>query len=451
MRRQTPNLVTSGLSLPTYPTRPVGGPRGLGRLAALGLLLSLAPGCFSLFSDQSWRLDITAEQRLVAVDEPVALRVQKPDESCLPRWSVAAIDGGDERGASLSGDGAAVTFTGRKPGEYEVSAHCGKHTVSRRITIFAAELTLRVGSERTLPVPCQDATPGPRGRILCVDHGIHVIDPESGAELGRTSEPVPQAWGVDVQGDRFVAATYGCSRGSKECPTQDIEAGIYMYRLGADDQPVRLSHILSAPGGVPLLDGNRLYASGTNTVSRYDVSDPTKASVTACASAQALDLIPVPFLLGSKLGALSWKNQLLIFDGDALPASCATETKPLAQLPLSERKSAVISARPTLHDDVLYTGNAEALFTIDLRDALRPAVTSRIGFSAGSTALHGGRLFSLLEKSVTAFDLSDPLHPRMIGRLTPGNLAVDYLDRLIVVNGQLFAVVANKLMRIDVR
>lgn len=455
MRRQTPNL-GSRPALPTYPSgpaRPPVVPRPPRGAAAALALTTLAAGCWPYHSHES--VQFKSEYALTQLDQPVPLTTGQ-GTTCFPDWSVAeAASGRESQGASVTGDGPKATFTAHAPGEYVITARCGDASYKQRITAFAPSATLSPSAPKELPFGCQDAMPGPRGRILCVDHGVHIVDPETGAEVGKTAEAVPETWGLDVQGDRFVTVGIGCTPSREGCKGMTVEGGMYLYQLGSDDKPAPLGHLASSAQMVPLLDGTRLFVSDEQKIRRYSLQDPTKAAEVGCIENKELGLIPVPFFLGGKLGVLSWNNQLVVHDPDRATGACSSLTKSLARLELDpERKSAIFYTRPVENGALLYIGSSVALTTVDLTDPLQPSVVGRINISTDSAVIHGGRLIVLADASIVALDLLDPRHPRPVAqlRLVTGRFGESgTFDRVLVAGGKLWHARAKTLRRIDIR
>lgn len=462
MRTQLPNLqvnpqVNPQINLQARPApepallpepprpRPRPAPRGAASALACGLL-ALAGGCEPIdFSGLGFAVRV--DQTLVEIAEPV--QVRGPDGGCVPRWSVTDLPSGlSSRGAMLSGSGRAVTFTAREAGTYRVTGRCGKTEASQQITVFNASATLGLHTATPLPFKCQDATAGPRGRLLCVDHGVHVVDPATGAELGKTADPVPESWGLDVQGDRFAVTTLGCDPAKSACAAGGAARGLYLYRLGPDDKPVRLAQVPDAGELVPLLAGDRAFVTTGDTLRRFDLADETRPAAAGCVRDRGLGSIPVPFLFGGKLAVLSWQNTLLVYDPERLPASCDTPAPPLARLKLSSAQSAVFYARPVLSGDLAYVTSTDALTTLDLRDPLRPAATTTLDRPTRAAALHDGKLLALTDKALIALDLTDPRSPRPVGQLRLAASA-SQLDRVVAAGGKAWLVQGSTLQRVE--
>ena len=427
------------------PPRPRPAPRGAAAALACGLL-ALAGGCDPIdFSGIGFA--IRADQTLVEIAEPV--QVRSPDGGCVPRWSVTELPSGlSSRGATLSGGGRAVTFTAREAGTYRVTGRCGKTEASQQITVFKASATLGLHTATPLPFKCQDATAGPRGRLLCVDHGVHVVDPATGTELGKTADPVPASWGLDVQGDRFAVTTLGCDPAKSACPAGGAARGLYLYRLGPDDKPVRLAQVPEAGELLPLLAGDRAFVTTADTLRRFDLTDETRPAAAGCVRDRGLGSIPVPLLAGGRLAVLSWQNTLLVYDPERLPASCDTPAPPLSRLKLSSAQSAVFYARPVLSGDLAYVTSTDALTTLDLRDPLRPAATTTLDRPTRAAALHDGKLLALTDKALIALDLTDPRSPRPVGQLRLATTA-SQLDRVVAADGKAWLVQGGTLQRVE--
>jgi hypothetical protein len=457
MRRQTPHSLPSRPALPTYPTRPPSEPRPPRALSGLCLvgLAALSSGCWSFWPGSSDGVGFRSEHALTAVGQPVTLTTSERT-TCRPDWSVAVLpSGAASRGASVRGDGSTASFTAHEPGEYEITARCGDASHKQRITAFAPSATLSAAEPAKLPFACQDAMAGPRGRILCVDRGVHIVDPETGAELGRTAEPGPQTWGIDVEGERFVSVTLGCTAGRDDCPSPGVKSGMYLYQLGADDKPVLLSHLDKSAELAPLLDGNRLFISSDYSLQRYSLQDPTKATEVGCISDKELGLVPVPFFIDGKLGVLSWNNTLLVHDADKVTPDCATPTPPLARLALDpDSKSAIFYTRPAVNGSLVYAASSVALTTIDLSEPLRPSISAKLGISTGSAVIHRGRLIVLGDQSVVALDLLDPRHPRPVAqlRLPSGTFGeAGTFDRVVAIGDKLWLARSKTLRRLEIK
>lgn len=422
-------------------------------LGALGALGSLGAGCFPFEPYQS--VQFKSEHALTQLDQPVALTTMK-GTTCFPDWSVTeAASGKASQGASVKGDGSTATFTARAPGDYVITARCGDASYKQRITAFAPSATLIPSAPKELPFACEDAMPGPRGRILCVDRGVHVVDPATGTEVGKTAEPVPQTWGLDVEGDRFVSVGTGCTANRDGCGSTTVEGGMYLYQLGPDDKPTQLGHLGNSAFMVPLLDGNRLFISNSEQIIHYSLQDPSKAAEVGCISGKDLGPVPVPFFIGGKLGVLSWKNELLVHDPEMATRVCSSPARPLARLELDpEHKSAIFYTRPAVNGSLIYVGSTLALSTIDLSDPLRPSLIGRLGISTGSAVLHGGRLIVLADKSVVALDLIDPRSPRPVAqlRLTKERFGEGgSFDRVLVAGGKLWLARKKTLRSLDIQ
>lgn len=442
MRTRHPNPAPSLLPEPPRP-QPV--PRGAASALACALL-ALGGGCEPIdFSGLG--LSVRLDDTLAVVAEPVTVR--GPQVGCIPRWSVSDVPSGQaSRGAEISGDGRIVTFTARQAGDYRITGRCGKNEASKDLSVFAPDVRLGLTPALTLPFKCQDASAGPRGRLLCVDRGVHVVDPVTGTELGKTADPVPESWGLDVQGDRFAATTLGCDPAKSACPPGGAARGLYLYRLGTDDKPVRLAQVPEAGELVPLLAGDRAFVSTDHTLRRFDLTDETRPAAAGCVSDAALGIVPVPLLFGGRLAVLSWTNTLLVYEPDRLPASCDTATQPLARLKLSSAKSTVFTGRPVLGGDLAYVSSADALTTIDLRDPLQPAVTATLARPTRAAALHDGKLLALTDRGLLALDLTDPRRPRPVGvvRLVA---APSQLDRVVVLGGTAWLVLGSTIQRVE--
>lgn len=458
MRRQTPNL-GSRPALPSYPSGPVRppvGPRPPRGAAAALALTALAAGCWPWSGEPYQSVQFKADHALTQLDQPVALTTVMNTTTCSPDWSITEAQSGKEsQGASITKDGPNATFTARTPGDYVVTARCGNSSYKQRITAFAPSVTLSPSVPKELPFGCQDAMAGPRGRILCVDLGVHVVDPETGTEVGKTAEAAPQTWGLDVEGDRFVTVGIGCTPNRDGCKGMKVEGGMYLYQLGPDDKPVLLGHRADSAQLVPLLDGNRLFVSNDQKISRYTLQDPSKAAEVGCIANKDLGLIPVPFFLGGKLGVLSWNNQLLVHDPEMATLVCSSPTKALARLDLDpERKNAIFYTRPAVNGSLLYIGSSVALTTVDMTDPLSPSVVDRLGISTDSAVIHGGRLFVLADASVVALDLIEPRHPRPVAQLRLPNDRFGMggsFDRVLVAGGKLWLARNKTLRSIDIR
>jgi hypothetical protein len=422
----------------------------VGRLAAACTLLGASTGCFGLLSDWEGSASVRIDQHLAAVGEEVAVR----SAGCTPDWEVTDVPSGEaSRSARVRGSGEGATFVAERPGEYEITARCRKSRASRRIEVFIPTVTLRLGAPVTLPIKCQDAVAGPRGRLLCVDHGVHVVDPASGVVRGRTAAPVPATWGLDAQGDRFVTATLGCPSSQPGCPTPGIDKGVYLYQLGGDDQPVELGRAVGSGAAelVPLLDGDQLFVSTNGAIRRYSIQDPTRASAVGCVADPSLGSVPLPFLVGGRLAALTWTNLVPIYDLGSLPASCATPTKPLAETRLSEKnKGSLFYSRPVVSGGLAYAASPNGLITLDLTEPLRPRVSDTLAAAAGSVVLAGGRLLALADGGVLALDLADPRRPRPTGRVAlPESFQV--FDRLVASGTELWLVTGSTVRRVELR
>lgn len=446
MSRQTPDPTSVVPSRWSSVLR--AAPGRAGRLLAACALLGASSGCFGKLFDWEGSASVQLPQRLAAVGEEVEVR----SGACDADWEVTDVPSGEaSRGARVRGDGKSATFIAERPGEYELTARCKKSRASGRIVAFAEAVTLRLGEPVTLPIKCQDAVAGPRGRLLCVDHGVHVVEPASGRVLGRTAASVPATWGLDVQGDRFVVATIGCPSTQAGCPTPGIAKGAYLYQLGGDDRPVELGRIEGAAELVPLLDSDRLFVSSKGQVQRYTIQDPTMASAAGCIADESLDTVPLPFRVGDKLAVLTWKDRLQVYDPASLPPGCATATKPLAETRLYEKDGGVIFySRPAVSGGIAYVAGIGGLLTLDLTDPLRPRVSDRLQVAAGSVVLVGGRLLALADGGVLALELTDPLHPRPVGRVSvPEGFHV--FDRLVALGDQLWVVVDSAVRRVELR
>ncbi|MFO0576998.1 MAG: hypothetical protein U1A78_23590 [Polyangia bacterium] len=446
MSRQTPDPV----SVVPSPSSRVHhtAPGRAGRLLAACALLGASTGCFGKLLDWEGSASVQLPQRLAAVGEEVAVR----SSACAADWEVSDVPSGEaSRGARVRGGGESATFLAEQPGEYEITARCRKSRASSRIVAFSPTVTLRLGGPVTLPIKCQDAVAGPRGRLLCVDHGVHVVEPASGRVLGRTAAPLPATWGLDAQGDRFVVATLGCPSTQAGCPTPGLEKGVYLYRLGGDDQPVELGRIAGAAELVPLLDSDRLFVSTDQKVQRYTIADPTMASAAGCLADESLGTVPLPFRVGDKLAVLTWKDRLQVYDPATLPPSCTTPTKPLAEARLYEKDSGVLFySRPAVSGGIAYVAGVNGLLTLDLTDPLRPRISDRLKVAAGSVVLVGGRLLALADGGVLALELSDPLHPRPAGRV-PVAEGFHVFDRLVALGDELWIVVDSTVRRVELR
>lgn len=414
---------------------------------------ALGAGCFPFEPLQ--HVQFKVEYALTQLDQPVTLTTIN-GTTCFPDWSVTeAASGKESPGAQVKGDGPTATFTARAAGDYVITARCGDASYKQRITAFAPSVTLIPSVPRELPFSCQDAMPGPRGRVLCVDRGVHVVDPATGAEVGKTAEPVPRTWGLDVEGDRFVSVGIGCTANRDDCGSTTIEGGMYLYQLGPDDKPVQLAHLAKSALMVPLLDGNRLFVSNNEQIIRYSLQDPSKAAEVGCIAGKDLGIVPVPFFIGGKLGVLSWDNQLLIHDPEAALPVCSSPAKPLARLELDpEHKSAIFYTRPAVNGSLIYIGSTLALSTVDLSDPRNPSLVGRLGISTGSAVIHGGRLIVLADSSVVALDLIDPRSPRPVAqlRLTKDRFGeAGSFDRVLVAGGKLWLARTKTLRSIDIR
>jgi hypothetical protein len=370
-----------------------------------------------------WDNRIRSPTSLVAVGED--LHLETPCQ--CPTWSLE-----EPAGATLMGfPGGVARFVAQRPGTYTIRLVCRDLPYLLPVTAYQPSVSLVVEHTVRLPLTCTDAAATPQGRLLCVNNGVTVIDPQTGAALGRTAENSPTTWGIAAASDLFATGSTGCEACPSCCPRcpglfacggccpERHPPGLFLYRLGRDDRITALYTDTSIKVDAVAFSADRLVATAGSTYV-YDIRDPARPVRVACAKPAVVPVILDDGLFlfspGGSSFLISGPGRLSTYRLSALKGGCAAQADPLAELVLPPLRRAEY-AQPVAARSFLYAPGNE-LIAIDARDPMAPVRAQ--GFSeagSGAMAISGGLLIMRANDRVLAFDLTDPGTPRPVGQL----------------------------------